>query len=370
MAVPPVTMTHTLTTRPVIPFASFFFREHAVRTESPDDVRRHGATETGSGPPERRRHSTPSRAFQVALVAVALAGCQTPGPRARQDLAAARERIDELEDRLATSEARLRSEPRRRAGAGELAGGRRIGPADPLDGEAASSAKPEAPRDSSRQVIAILEERVENLKRENDRLAGELRSMVGQAAAVPVRRELTTSRIGSTPAALPSDLERRLREIARKHRGAVWEPTERVLRLETDLFFLDGGDELRRETRALITDIADIMLDRAAREPELNLQIVGHTSAETQVTAELRRLHPTDWHLAAHQALAVCSLLEERGVAPHRMGVSSFGSQQPLRQGAGGDEVARRKNARVEIFVLPPDPPEGQASLLERSRLR
>jgi flagellar motor protein MotB len=65
-------------------------------------------------------------------------------------------------------------------------------------------------------------------------------------------------------------------------------------------------------------------------------------------------IHPTDWHLAAHQAIAVEQCLEENRVAAARLGIVSYASNQPLVQGASAE--ARRVNARIEIFLLPPDP--------------
>ncbi len=61
---------------------------------------------------------------------------------------------------------------------------------------------------------------------------------------------------------------------------------------------------------------------------------------------------------AAHQAISCAIYLEERGVKSDRLGITSYGSQQPLPNVVGNDDAARRKNARVEFWILQPDPAE------------
>ncbi len=108
------------------------------------------------------------------------------------------------------------------------------------------------------------------------------------------------------------------------------------------------GFHLRHGVWAALTTLGANVSSVARRR--LNLLIVGHTARPT-VGRELAAQHATDWHLAAHQAIAVEQTLEEHNVAPLRVGVVSYASQQPLQDGTSP------ANARVEIFLLPPDPP-------------
>ena len=203
------------------------------------------------------------------------------------------------------------------------------------------------------RIRQVLEQRVELLAGENDRLQAEVTGLV-----------MTAARVGSTSARpvgdgialvgfeVPADLDGRLREFARRYPEVSYEPDQRMCRFRTEMMF-SGVDLLRPQARQALRDFAGLM--NRPEAAELNLMVVGHTWANTQVSPDMARQTPTDWHLAAHQAIACQQYLEESGLSPTRAGIISYGSQQPLLD--GGDDVARRRNARVEIFIMPPDPP-------------
>lgn len=202
------------------------------------------------------------------------------------------------------------------------------------------------------QVQAILEQRLANLRRENKELHTELTGLVISSTAGGERR-IGWTKVNSASYLdfkLPADLAPRLLEFAKRHPGVSFELSERACRFQSDLAFAGGGDRLQPQARAALAELARILNSPAARE--LNLLIVGHTAQEPPLPPALLRQHPTEWHRAAHQAIAVEQHLEEAGLSPTRMGIISYADQQPL----AGDGTAR-ENARLEIFLLPPDPP-------------
>ena len=205
---------------------------------------------------------------------------------------------------------------------------------------------------SQGEVHAILEQRVENLRRENDRLAGELASNLLTASGergTPGNAILQTSGVGSGASDLPEDLRKKLREFAGTHDDVKFIPDKRMLRFQTHTAFVDSSDRMTSQARAALVELAKIMNSRAAKDWDYS--VVGHTFAQSQVSNELTPLHATDWHLAAHQAIAVVRYLEEQGVPPSRFTVMSYGSQQPV--DLKDDDVARKNNARLEVFFSP-----------------
>lgn len=274
--------------------------------------------------------STCRRRIALALLAFSLAGCAT-GPRYRYD--AGSDFSSDVQSRLDRANreiAELRQET----------------------GQAQEQMRTvEAQLAKQTDVQQVLEKRIANLRDENDRLHADLTGVVMNAAGD--RRPNTNAIINvsnqrSAGFELPPGLSDRLQAFAKKFNGASYDASDRVVRFETAAAFVAGGDRLTPEMKAACKDLTAILNDPAARK--LNLLIVGHT-AKPVIGRELAPHHPTDWHLAAHQAIAVEQALEETGMAGLRVGVASYASQQPLL------ESNSPANARVEVFILPPDPP-------------
>lgn len=203
----------------------------------------------------------------------------------------------------------------------------------------------------TREIQAIAEQRIENFRQENERLHQELTGVVinGSGGRSAINTVGASAIIGLD---LPAEVEQQLADLAGKYQGVEYEKLQRVCRFESELMFLDGGDQLRPEARAALKELAKIL--NQSKVASFNLQIVGHCGSAS-VSPELAAQHPTAWHLASHQAIAVEQFLEEQSVAGTRMGTVSYADQQPLV--TGNDEASRKRNSRIEIFILPPDPP-------------
>lgn len=208
---------------------------------------------------------------------------------------------------------------------------------------------------SQQQIQSIMEQRVANLRTENDRLHEEMTGVVMRASGDrPTTSALmNVSDVNYVGFELPSDLIKKLDQFSKSHVGVTFDPVEKVVRFQSDTVFRDGGDRLRGDAQAALRELASILNSQKAGR--LNLLVVGHTGGGVTPDTALLVQHPTDWHLAAHQAIAVEQYLEESGLSPTRAGIISYADQQPLVP--PHDDVARQKNARVEIFILPPDPP-------------
>jgi outer membrane protein OmpA-like peptidoglycan-associated protein len=227
-----------------------------------------------------------------------------------------------------------------------------------LDQAVAETANLQKQLGGQQDIQSLLQQRVDNLLRENQQLHQELTSVVMNAAgdsesiaASAIEKLPSTSARGD--AIVPASLERSLSALADQHAGVAYDAKERAIRIISAELF-SAGDEIRPAGRRTLTDLASILNSNDARP--FNFLVVAHAPPGGTVPKELVNFHPTVWHLTAHQAIAVEQFLEEAGVAPTRVGIISYAGQQPLM--SGRDDASQRANARVEVYLTPPDPAE------------
>lgn len=205
------------------------------------------------------------------------------------------------------------------------------------------------------EIESILNQRVENLMAQTRRLNADVTGIVMTASGIAPASSVPTplTNVSQSSFELSDALVEKLSAIGKSFAGVVFDPAERVCRFESRLLFIDGGDRIRPEGKAALRELARILNEGKARS--FNTLIVGHTDGTGVVPPNLLAQHPTDWHLAAHQAIEVQQQLEEEGLSPIRVGIVSYAGHQPLRD--GNDPQSRALNARIEVFLLPPDPP-------------
>jgi chemotaxis protein MotB len=83
--------------------------------------------------------------------------------------------------------------------------------------------------------------------------------------------------------------------------------------------------------------------------------VVGHTDGRGIKGREARQKYPNNWHLSAARAVSVVERLREAGLPENRMGVAGFAQYQPI--SPNDTAGSRKKNRRVEIFVVGPETP-------------
>ena len=96
-------------------------------------------------------------------------------------------------------------------------------------------------------------------------------------------------------------------------------------------------------------------MGRVFKARDLKLMVVGHTDALKIARREVRERFADNFSLSTARALAVADYLKKAGVPEQRIGVSGFGAHEPIASNATVED--RRRNRRVEIFVLPPEAP-------------
>lgn len=152
---------------------------------------------------------------------------------------------------------------------------------------------------------------------------------------------------------LPDQLSERLADLADRFPVLQYDAKTGVSKLDTDLLFDSGDAQLKPGADRILAEFADIFKSPEARD--LKIMVVGHADALGIKGREIRQHYPNNWHLSAGRALAVADRLRKAGIPESRMGVTGFGQYQPVSSNDSAE--ARRKNRRVEIFVLGPETP-------------
>ncbi|WP_175007695.1 flagellar motor protein MotB [Cellulosimicrobium sp. TH-20] len=112
--------------------------------------------------------------------------------------------------------------------------------------------------------------------------------------------------------------------------------------VSADTFFSPGSAELTQEARGVL-DVVGPTLAPTAHE----IRIEGNADYTSTVTS----VFPSNWELSASRATAVLRhLVEQDGLAEHRIAAVGFGSARPLAEGTSPEALAM--NRRVDIMVL------------------
>lgn len=153
--------------------------------------------------------------------------------------------------------------------------------------------------------------------------------------------------------AMPEALARRLIALSDRYPSLHFDPRTGISKLDTDVLFDVGDATLKPEGSQLLDDMAEVLASPEASQ--LRVMVVGHTDDRRVGKKNTRETFPTNWHLSTGRALAVAEHMKQLGVPDERMGVAGFGEHQPVAPNTTAD--SRRKNRRVEIFVMGPETP-------------
>jgi chemotaxis protein MotB len=114
-----------------------------------------------------------------------------------------------------------------------------------------------------------------------------------------------------------------------------------VIRVTGKVLFESGIAVLNPESTPILDDITEII----GRYPEYRLRIEGHSDDIPISTPQF----PSNWELSAVRATTVLRYLIDKGIVPHRLTATGYGSLLPLVPNT--TEANRGRNRRVE-FVL------------------
>jgi chemotaxis protein MotB len=192
------------------------------------------------------------------------------------------------------------------------------------------------------ETIGTMTAELENLRKTLDQAQALLEKNLGKGLERPI----------IIKQALPDPLHDELKKLAEAFPEQIeYLPEKGAVRWKADLLFPLGSDQLNAASASLeaLKKFAGIVQsDKAAG---FEVIVVGHTCTTPIVRPETLAEHKTNWHLSAHRAISVMSLLAEQGVGMPRMGVMGYGEHRPIAD--NGTKEGKAKNRRVEIYLVP-----------------
>jgi len=149
---------------------------------------------------------------------------------------------------------------------------------------------------------------------------------------------------------LPEPLDTALKRFAQEHPQAVtYDASRGTIKWTSDLLFALGSDVVKESSMAALRGFADIIKSDAASDFEVI--VVGHTDNTPIGRPETKQRHPSNWHLSAHRAISVASILQRDGYGAERIGIMGFGEYRPIADNAS--DAGKSQNRRVEIYLVP-----------------
>ncbi len=182
------------------------------------------------------------------------------------------------------------------------------------------------------QDTASLQETIDLMKRKIGDL--ERSGIIDSQALQLAKRDLEQL------AAERKELERELADIA----GTRVSPEGGIL-MEGDYFFDPGMADIRKEAKASLDKLADLIAAREGR-----VVIVGHTDADPIVKSDKMWRTKLNHELGANRAVQVMAYMVGKGVSKDRFDVRSVGEFKPIAPNDTKD--GKKKNRRVEIFLI------------------
>lgn len=153
--------------------------------------------------------------------------------------------------------------------------------------------------------------------------------------------------------ALSLETRKRLEALAERFPALRLDPATGAGKVDTDILFDTGEAELKPGAEGLLAQLARLLTSPDGED--LRVLVVGHTDDRKIAGRPVRERFPDNSSLSAHRALAVERKLRELGVPEDRLGVAAFAAHQPVAPNVS--DADRRKNRRVEIFVMAPEVP-------------
>ena len=123
--------------------------------------------------------------------------------------------------------------------------------------------------------------------------------------------------------------------------------TERglVITFVSEVLFDSGKAKLRSDSLEKLDKVSGVLQTTVS---DLNVGIEGHTDNVPIKYSGWK----SNWELSAARAMSVLHhLVDNQGVAPHRLSATGYGEYHPVT--SNDTNEGRQKNRRVEIVILP-----------------
>ena len=144
-----------------------------------------------------------------------------------------------------------------------------------------------------------------------------------------------------------------LAKISQRYGSLFFDPATGVSKFDNDVLFDDGDDMLKPGAEDVLRKLAAEL--KSPEGQDLKVVIVGHTDDRLIAKKPVREKYADNFRLSTARAHTIGDTLRNLGLAHERMIIIGAGPHQPV--AVSTSEEDRRKNRRVEIFVLGPDVP-------------
>ncbi len=218
-------------------------------------------------------------------------------------------------------------------------------------GATAALTKEKALSERRRLAIALLNEQIQTLRREIERLSAALDLAAAKDAESQAEITDLGRRLNRALAAKVEELARyrseffgRLKQVLGARRDVEIVGDRFVF--QSEVLFGSGSDELGSNGREQMARLAAALLEISAEIPpgiKWVLRVDGHTDNRPIRTARF----PSNWELSTARAISVVHFLVARGVPPERLAATGFAAFQPI--DSRDDEVGWRRNRRIEL---------------------
>ncbi len=122
-----------------------------------------------------------------------------------------------------------------------------------------------------------------------------------------------------------------------------------LYKFSDDILFDLSRAILRPEMIPVLKDFVSAV--SGSETDDRRILIVGHTDDLRIARETTASRHATNWHLSTNRADSVIVELIKLGVKEERMAAMGYSKFQPLE--TAGDETARHRNRRVELYLVP-----------------
>lgn len=153
---------------------------------------------------------------------------------------------------------------------------------------------------------------------------------------------------------LPMELSVLLQDFANANDMVTFDEGSGMVKFKSDLVFTPGSDKVTAGAMSPIKALCSIL--RTADGKKFDVVVVGHTDTVPIAKPSTRALHPTNWHLSVHRAIAVSRVMMGNGISAKRVGVKGFGEYRPFVANNPGNK-GTAANRRVEILIVPAGTP-------------
>jgi len=114
-----------------------------------------------------------------------------------------------------------------------------------------------------------------------------------------------------------------------------------------DILFDSGKHQIRDEGKKLLMSVFQVLKKSTQKN---DIFIAGHTD-NVPIKEKFRHKYDSNWDLSTYRAIEVVKYLIAEGINPQHLTAAGYGEFKPLVDNRV--EKGRKKNRRVELFVIP-----------------